>query len=162
MGVSGCGKTTLGELLAGALDVRYYEADSFHPRANIEKMSSGTPLDDDDRWPWLDIIRKEAAACQNQGVSAVFSCSALKESYRTFIEDGLSELPFWVYLKGDFETIHQRMLQRKNHFQKADMLKSQFRDLEEPGSALTLDIALSLEEKVRLIRSELKGSTPPG
>ncbi|MDC7239358.1 MAG: gluconokinase [Spirochaetales bacterium] len=155
MGVSGCGKTTLGELLSKDLKVEYFEADSFHPQANIDKMSRGIPLEDEDRWPWLDIIRKKASECQQRGEDAVFSCSALKESYRSFIEEELAEKPVWVYLKGDFDTIHQRMLQRKNHFQKADMLRSQFRDLEEPASALDVDINMPLDDKVRFIKESL-------
>jgi carbohydrate kinase (thermoresistant glucokinase family) len=148
MGVSGCGKTTLGEKSAEGLGLPYLEADSFHPQANIDKMSSGQPLNDDDRWPWLEAIRDKIKAFQAAGESAVFTCSALKESYRTFLGEGLSEPIEWVYLKGSFETIHDRMSKRSDHYFKADMLKSQFAALEEPDYGLILDIDLPLEEKI--------------
>jgi carbohydrate kinase (thermoresistant glucokinase family) len=151
MGVSGCGKTTLGKRVAESLDISYFEADEFHPPENIEKMSSGIPLNDDDRWPWLALIRERVKECQGKGESAVFTCSALKESYRFFLGEGLLEPMKWVYLKGDFETIFKRLEQRKGHYQKAGMLKSQFADLEEPDYGLVLDIKDPLEDKVRTV-----------
>ena len=151
MGVSGCGKTTLGEKSAEKLGWPYLEADSFHPEANIQKMSSGHPLNDDDRWPWLAAIRERIGEFQRSGESAVFTCSALKESYRRFLGEGLSEPVEWVYLRGTYETIHERMASRKNHYFKADMLKSQFADLEEPEYGLILDIDKPLEEKIQLL-----------
>ncbi len=151
MGVSGCGKTTLGERTAARLGLPYHEADSFHPEENIKKMSSGTPLTDDDRWPWLGAIRESVKEIQGRGDSAVFTCSALKESYRRFLEEGLAEPLKWVYLKGSFETIHGRMAARKGHYFKADMLKSQFAALEEPDYGIILDIELPLEEKIETL-----------
>jgi len=148
MGVSGCGKTTLGEQTAEQLKIDYFEADAFHPQANIDKMSAGTPLNDTDRWPWLELIREKMNYCMAHGKSAVFSCSALKETYRGFLAEGLPEPLTWVYLKGDFDIIFQRLQQRKGHYQKADMLKSQFADLEEPQYGTILDINVPLDEKV--------------
>ncbi|MBN2626312.1 MAG: gluconokinase [Spirochaetales bacterium] len=153
MGVSGCGKTTLGERSAQRLGLPYYEADGFHPRENIEKMSNGIPLTDEDRWPWLAAIRDSIKQIQGRGDSAVLTCSALKESYRRFLEEGLAEPLKWVYLKGSFETIHDRMASRKDHYFKADMLKSQFAALEEPDYGLILDIERPLEEKIEEVIS---------
>jgi len=148
IGVSGCGKTSLGSGLADRLGLRYFEADSFHPAANIEKMSCGKPLNDEDRWPWLGAIRSRVAALQKEGQSAVFTCSALKESYRAFLGEGLAEPVEWVYLKGTYEVIFDRMISRKDHYFKAEMLKSQFADLEEPENAFIMDIEIPLKEKV--------------
>ncbi len=148
MGVSGCGKTTLGKRAAESLGIPYFEADEFHPEENIRKMSSGIPLNDDDRWPWLALIRDKVKEYQDKGRSAVFSCSALKESYRFFLGEGLLEPMKWVYLKGDFDTIFNRLEQRTGHYQKAGMLESQFADLEEPDYGLTLNIEADLEDKV--------------
>lgn len=151
MGVSGCGKTTLGKRVAASQNIPYFEADEFHPPENIRKMSAGVPLNDDDRWPWLAGIRERVKECQDEGRSAVFSCSALKESYRFFLGEGLAEPMKWVYLKGDFQTIFERLERRKGHYQKAGMLKSQFADLEEPDYGLILDIEDPLEDKVRAV-----------
>jgi gluconokinase len=156
MGVSGCGKTTLGEKTAEGLGVEYFEADSFHPEANIQKMSSGIPLTDDDRWPWLHLIREKVGQYQSQDKSAVFSCSALKESYRQFLGQGLSEPIEWVYLQGRFEVIEKRMSNRKGHYFKVDMLRSQFADLEEPEYGLTLNIEDPLEEKIQTLVDTFK------
>lgn len=156
MGVSGCGKTTLGEKCAEKLRIGYFEADSFHPEVNIKKMSSGVPLDDDDRWPWLQYIKEKIIACQTAGESAVFSCSALKESYRQFLQDDLAEPIQWVYLRGSFDTIYQRLESRQGHYQKSDMLKSQFDDLEEPDYGIIIDIDMPLDEKIKTLSKNLK------
>ncbi|MDA3956815.1 gluconokinase [Oceanispirochaeta sp.] len=157
MGVSGCGKTTLGEKTAEGLKIDYFEADKFHPSANIEKMASGIPLNDADRWPWLALIREKAAEYQAAGKSAVITCSALKESYRQYLGEGLTSPLEWVYLKGSFEVIESRMSSRKGHYFKAEMLKSQFADLEEPEYGLILNIEDPLEEKVQILLDRFKG-----
>jgi len=154
MGVSGCGKTTLGEKVSEGLGLEYLEADSFHPKVNIDKMSSGQPLNDDDRWPWLEVIRDRIKAFQSEKTSAVFTCSALKESYRWFLGEELTEAISWVYLKGSFEVINDRMASRKNHYFKADMLRSQFADLEEPAYGTVIDIDIPLEEKVKTLLAQ--------
>ena len=107
MGVSGSGKSTVGKQLADALGVKYLEADDFHPSANITKMSNGEPLDDNDRWPWLDNLSTAASKLIDDGF--VMSCSALKESYRTRIKRHLGDNVAVVWLKGDFETIMERV-----------------------------------------------------
>ena len=153
MGVSGCGKTTLGQRLAESLEISYFEADSFHPQENILKMSRGEPLTDEDRRPWLESIRERILSCQQQGEAAVFSCSALKESYRALLTAGLPRPVQWVYLKGDYPTIYRRMASRKGHYFKESLLKSQFADLEEPRYGMVLDITLPLEEKLKRLIS---------
>ncbi|MDC7224988.1 MAG: gluconokinase [Spirochaetales bacterium] len=159
MGVSGCGKTTMGRKTAEALGWPYAEADDFHPPENIRKMSLGQPLDDDDRWPWLGAIREKIGEFQKAGESAVLSCSALKESYRRFLEEGLDEPIRWVYLKGSYETIRRRMAARKDHFFKEEMLKSQFDTLEEPDYGVVLDIQNSPEENVASLVRRFSGIT---
>ncbi|NLU66789.1 gluconokinase [Streptomyces sp. HNM0574] len=127
MGVAGTGKTTVGELLARELGVTYAEADAFHPPANVAKMSSGTPLDDADRAPWLDAIG--AWAHGREGLGGVVSCSALKRSYRDRLRAAAPGL-FFVHLTGDRELIGERMRQRTDHFMPTALLDSQFATLE--------------------------------
>ena len=135
-GVSGCGKTTIGKLLSKALKVPFYDADDFHPKANIEKMKSGRPLDDEDRYPWLSAMA-ESIAKWNKETGAVLACSALKESYRKILAKN-NEID-WIFLSGSYDTIFERMKNRK-HFMKADMLQSQFDALEVPAYGYHVDI----------------------
>jgi gluconokinase len=132
MGVSGCGKTTVGEKLAGRLGCPFYDGDDFHPPENVARMARGQPLDDDDRAPWLDrlneLIHGHLVRCQ----SAVVACSALKKSYRDRLRAGNEGLRF-VHLQGSFDLIRERMQARPNHYMKADMLQSQFDALEAPA-----------------------------
>lgn len=139
MGVSGSGKTTVGMLLAKKLNLPFYDADDFHPKANIEKMSRGIPLNDRDRLPWLGTLNKAISTWKNGGVLA---CSALKESYREQLSK--NHLIEWVYLAGDLETIQKRMEQR-DHFMKPEMLRSQFDDLEPPSYGIHVLIDQSPE-----------------
>lgn len=127
MGVAGTGKTTVGGLLAEALDVPYAEADAFHPPANIDKMSAGTPLDDTDRAPWLDAIGAWAHGRSGQG--GVVSCSALKRSYRDRLRAAAPGL-FFLHLIGDRALIAHRMESREGHFMPPALLDSQFASLE--------------------------------
>ncbi|MCQ8189282.1 gluconokinase [Streptomyces rugosispiralis] len=127
MGVSGTGKTTVGPLLAEELGVPYAEADDFHPPANIAKMSAGTPLDDDDRRPWLDAIGAWAHAHAEGG--GVVSCSALKRMYRDRLRSAAPGIVF-LHLTGDRELIAERMRERKGHFFSGDLLDSQLATLE--------------------------------
>lgn len=131
MGVCGAGKTTVGELLAQRLGARFEEGDKYHPRTNVEKMSKGTPLTDEDRWPWLESMAASIDRWQAEGTAAVIACSALKEAYRKILvgdRDGV----FVLYLRGDAETLAQRMRQRRHHFMPASLLWSQLATLEEP------------------------------
>jgi gluconokinase len=140
MGVSGVGKTTIGQLLSQRLAWPLLDADDFHPPGNIEKMRSGTPLTDEDRWPWLDRLNRVLREKDSNGESALLACSALKQRYRDRLADGLKDLR-WVYLKGSFELIEARMKARKGHYMKAGLLESQFATLEEPADAITAEIS---------------------
>lgn len=149
MGVSGSGKTTVAMALADAFDGVYLDADDFHPPANKKKMSSGIPLDDADRWPWLKILNRELArhAREHSGNPLFLACSALKRSYREYLAQGLSGLRF-VYLKGSRELIAERMGRRAGHFMPASLIDSQFAALEEPDEAIVLDIERTVSEMV--------------
>ncbi|MGV2830326.1 gluconokinase [Myxosarcina sp. GI1(2024)] len=151
MGVSGSGKTTVGRLLSERLGIPFYDADDFHPQANIDKMSKGIPLDDRDRQPWLLKLRDLIEDTLSSGKQGVLACSALKSKYRQTLQgDRIKEIT-WIYLKGDYNLIKQRMRQRQEHFLDEDMLRSQFEALEEPKAALTIDITYSPEEIVAQI-----------
>jgi gluconokinase len=147
MGVAGSGKTTVGQALASRLGWEFYEGDHFHPSANIAKMKAGIPLDDHDRAPWLASLRDLIASCLEQGCSGVLACSALKERYRRILQSAGPGVMF-VYLKGSYDLFYSRLADRMEHYLKADMLQSQFKDLEEPTDALTIDAGLSVGEIV--------------
>ena len=153
MGVAGSGKTLIGSMLARVLGWRYADADDFHSAANVEKMTRGIPLTDADREPWLDSMRQAIVAREKSGESAVLACSALKQRYRERLA-GSSDLAV-VYLKGDFDLVHTRLSNRPDHFMKAEMLASQFTDLEEPADAIVVDVARSPEEIVAEIQKRL-------
>ena len=152
MGVSGCGKTTVGRLLAERLGWEFLDGDNFHPPDNVTKMSRGTPLTDADRAGWLDRLAGLITESLQQGRSVVLACSALKQSYRDRLTVSPRQVRF-VYLKGSRELIGSRLLERAGHFMPPGLLESQFKDLEEPGNALVVDIRLSPEENVELIIS---------
>ncbi len=154
MGVAGTGKTTVGQQLAAMLGWEFRDADEFHSTQNIAKMSSGQPLDDADRAPWLAAIRAHIMAKTTRGESGVVTCSALKETYRQAILAGLNQVRL-VHLHGAPELIHQRIAARENHFMKPAMLDSQLAALEPPREALTLDIADSPPSLAAQIHSKL-------
>ena len=141
IGVSGSGKTTIGMLLAKKLGWNFYDADDFHPEENIEKMSKGIGLTDEDRWPWLKSIRD---FIDSRDEHMVFACSALKKSYRDDLRKSKSHIEF-IYLKGTKELILHRLEDRKGHFASADLLESQFQDLEEPQNIPVEDITQNPE-----------------
>ena len=159
MGVSGAGKSTVGKLIAARLDCPFRDADSFHPRANIEKMRRGEPLTDEDRWPWLQAIAAWIAEHRAAGTTCVVTCSALKRVYRDIVTNKQSSDVRLVYLKGGFDLIESRLKARKGHFMPPGLLRSQFDALEEPGAderAITVaidatpdEIADSAMEKLR-------------
>ncbi|MFD9391538.1 gluconokinase [Streptomyces sp. NPDC060000] len=145
MGVAGTGKTTIGPLLAARLCVPYAEGDDFHPQANIAKMSAGTPLDDDDRWPWLDAIG--AWADERAGLGGAVSCSALKRSYRDRLRAAAPGVVF-VHLSGDRALIEDRMAHRRGHFMPTALLDSQFatlQPLEADEAGVVVDVSGSPE-----------------
>ncbi|MER8016502.1 gluconokinase [Streptomyces griseoluteus] len=146
MGVAGTGKTTIGPLLAARLGVPYAEGDDFHPQANIDKMTAGTPLEDADRWPWLDAIGRWAHG--RAGLGGVVSSSALKRSYRDRLR---AEAPgaVFVHLTGSRELIESRMSQRQNHFMPTALLDSQFatlQPLQADEAGVAVDVSGSPEE----------------
>ncbi|MGB2589510.1 MAG: gluconokinase [Candidatus Acidiferrum sp.] len=146
MGTTGSGKTTIGTLLAKRFGWEFADADGFHPPANVEKMKHGIPLNDVDRAPWLKALRDRIIQWIAESHSAVLACSALKQSYRDELRVG-PDVRF-VYLKGSYELFSQRVLARKGHFAKQDLIASQFADLEEPTDAITVDTRESPEEIV--------------
>ena len=154
MGVSGSGKTAIGEILARDLGCAWFDADDYHPPANVEKMRSGHPLTDADRWPWLDRLNELLRAEDAKGRSAALGCSALKQIYRDRLAQGLGDVR-WVHLKGSFELIMSRLQQRKHRYMPASLLQSQFDTLEEPRDALTVDIADPPEALAERIRASL-------
>ncbi|MCA9952659.1 MAG: gluconokinase [Anaerolineales bacterium] len=151
MGVSGCGKTTVGEALAAHLNCSFYDGDDFHPPENVAKMARGIPLNDMDRAPWLARLVDLLQEHLDRGESIVLACSALKKRYRDQLR--VSEQVQFIYLEGDFEVIWQRMQSRKNHYMKPEMLRSQFEALEPPNKdeAIKVPIGHSVDEIMDLI-----------
>lgn len=139
MGVSGCGKSTVGTALARELGYTFADADDFHPSANVAKMRAGQPLNDDDRWPWLDALNQMLHSTRAQQGAVVLACSALKQRYRDRLSQQLPGLA-WVHLNGSFEQISARLAQRQHHYMPASLLRSQFEALESPADALTVSI----------------------
>lgn len=154
MGVTGSGKTTIGQRLAKDVNWVFHDGDDFHPPANVDKMRRGIPLTDEDRAPWLAALEHLIRDLIMQGQSAVISCSALKQSYRDRLAANRDEVVF-VYLKGDYRLARERLLSRKGHFMKADLLASQFDALEEPEGVLTVDFAQEPDVIVGQIRQAL-------
>lgn len=155
MGVTGCGKTTIGQQLAQELNWPFYDGDDFHPRANVEKMRAGIPLTDEDRDPWLatlqNLIREKLGVNQ----PAIIACSALKQKYRDRLQVDPLSVRF-VFLQGNFTTIAKRLAARTNHYMDPNLLASQFEALEEPRDALAVDIAQSPGAIVARIMSALQ------
>ncbi|MCL4105623.1 UNVERIFIED_CONTAM: hypothetical protein GTU68_057498 [Idotea baltica] len=154
MGVSGSGKSSVGQLLADQLGLVFIDADDHHPTSNIEKMKLGIPLTDEDRFPWL--TRLQQLAVDHLETGCVIACSALKESYRMWLSKSIEDKTIWIYLKGHCDLISQRIQDRKGHFMKGHMLKSQFEALEEPKDAVVIEITDPLEVIVGKIKMELK------
>jgi gluconokinase len=156
MGVSGTGKTTVAARLADRFGWTFIEGDSLHPPANIEKMSAGIPLDDDDRRPWLEALASIQAFHHGDGVSTVLTCSALKRGYRDVLRGGVPDgTVFFVHLAAPFEVLRTRMESRE-HFMPPSLLQSQFDTLEplgadEPGTVL--DVSQPLDAVVRAART---------
>lgn len=142
MGVSGCGKTTVASLIGGRLGWPFEEGDALHPQSNIDKMRSGHPLTDDDRWPWLDKVADWVEERLDARQNGLITCSALKRAYRNMIDRRRSGVVF-VFLSGSKELIATRLAVRHGHFMPPGLLDSQFADLEEPAAdepAIRIDI----------------------
>ncbi len=139
MGVSGAGKTAVGESLAKRLGWIFVDADDLHPASNIRKMTAGVPLTDEDRFPWLLSVRGVMVEHATAGRSAVVACSALKQTYREFLRRGLADVRF-VFLRGAPAVLERRLRERRNHFFDPNLLASQLEILEEPTDALVVDV----------------------
>lgn len=132
MGVSGSGKSTVGAALAREINAKFIDGDDLHPRANIQKMASGTPLNDDDRAPWLLRLNDAAYSLRHKNETGIIVCSALKRRYRDALRKDNEGMVF-IYMKGSFDVIADRLKARAGHFMPTDLLRSQFDALEEPG-----------------------------
>ncbi len=154
MGVTGCGKTTVGGLLAAKLNLPFLDADQYHPEENKHKMTRGIPLTDVDRIPWLNQISNVLADFQEKN-GAVLACSALKNQYREILQSGLKSNIIWIHLAGTSELILERLRQRHGHFMSPDLLGSQFETLETPENACNISIENSPEEIVNEIIKEI-------
>lgn len=159
MGVSGCGKSSVGEALAAHFAVPYIEGDAIHPPANIAKMSAGTPLNDEDRWPWLDALsaRLKAQAAQNCG--AIASCSSLKKSYRDRLQAGSGPQTRFIFLNCSRKTLERNQSARKGHFMPQSLLDSQLATLEPPhdeARAIVIDGNLSFDVVIQSIVAKLE------
>lgn len=154
MGVSSTGKSTIGKLLSKKLNLPFFDGDDFHPEANITKMASGKPLNDEDRHEWLvtlnDLLKSK------RGTGAIVACSALKSSYRTLLKKGIEEQLCFVYLKGSFQEVKSRMTERKGHFMPLALLQSQFDALEEPNDAIVVSIMETPDRVVQNIVEQLQ------
>lgn len=153
MGVSGCGKSTIGQMLAESLGIPFFDGDDYHPPANVKKMASGIPLNDEDRHEWLLILNDLAKDQAKNG--AVIVCSALKKRYRNILSTGLSSNVKWVYLEGTFGVIMDRLKKRKGHFMPASLLQSQFETLEIPKNAIRVTINQTPEQILEDIIGQL-------
>ena len=161
MGVSGSGKTTIARAVAEREGWRLLEGDVFHPPSNVAKMRAGTPLTDEDRWPWLRAIAREIDAMRSRGEQGVVACSALKRSYRDVLIGYRTDV-LLVYLQGSQDLIAERLAARKGHFMPAALLDSQFATLEEPGAdehPIIVSIATSPDAIVDEVVRQLKERT---
>lgn len=159
MGVSGSGKSTIGEALAERLDVPFIDADNLHPRSNVEKMRGGTPLNDEDRWPWLEIVADAMRNTADTNGRVVCACSALKRAYRDCLRKQADEPVAFILLHGEQAVIAERQANRPGHFMPPELLDSQFATLEpfEPDEhGIVLDVVLSVDEIVEKAEKALK------
>ena len=154
MGVSGCGKTSVGKAIAANLGWDFHDADDFHPPANVQKMAKGIPLTDSDRASWLASLHDLISSSLKQNQPGVLACSALKERYRQQLMEGNDDIQV-IYLKGSYDLIWSRMSTRKNHYMKPEMLRSQFDTLEEPVNALTIDVSTPVDQIVSTVLEKL-------
>lgn len=153
MGVSGCGKTTVGQKLAVQLGLPFYDADDFHPQTSVEKMRHGIPLTDEDRKPWLNQLAANIQVWEQEG-GAVLACSALKEQYRLMLQT-VPQIT-WIYLDGSRATILERLRARNAHYMPPILLDSQLEALEKPAYGIHVDVSLSPDQIVQEVLTKLK------
>lgn len=153
MGPTGAGKTTVGEILSRELGWEFADADNFHSPSNVEKMSKGIGLTDEDRRPWLAALRRKIEQWIAAGQNGILACSALKEAYRRELSVGPQVQ--WIYLKGSFQELTERVAARQGHYAKKELVVSQFAALEEPQDAITIDVSRSPEEVAAAVRGAL-------
>jgi carbohydrate kinase (thermoresistant glucokinase family) len=146
MGVSGCGKTTVGKMVAEELGWEFVEGDEYHSPENISKMSSGQPLNDDDRFDWMAALNSKISKILSAGESGVVACSALKNKHRIHLAQNWEDQVLYIHIQGTFDEIHQRMEAREGHYMKAGMLKSQFEALEPPENVPAYDASWTPEQ----------------
>jgi len=157
MGVSGSGKSTVGEALARHLGWSFHDADAYHPHANVEKMRAGIALDDDDRWPWLDRLNSLLRHSVAKRRPVVLACSALRERYRQRLASRVAGVLF-VHLSGSYELIAERLRARSHAYMPPSLLRSQFETLEAPGEALVVDVAEPVERIVETIARRVRAA----
>ncbi|SOE18945.1 gluconate kinase (SKI family) [Hoeflea halophila] len=160
MGVSGCGKTSVGEGLAQITGIRFMDGDALHPKANIDKMSAGIPLTDEDRWPWLERIGREFA---KSPVPLIIGCSALKRGYRDLIRHHAGAMVSFIHLSGSRQIIARRTQARKGHFMPPALLDSQFAALEPPTAdenSVSINIDQPLATIIAQAARHLEGKAP--
>ena len=155
MGVSGTGKSTIGQLLSDRTGWKFYDADDFHSPANIEKLSRGIALSDSDRQPWLQKLQQLITHTLAKQETGILACSALKLQYRQVLRGDSSQVVF-IYLRGDYDCIQRRVSERQGHFMSPSLLRSQFDALEEPQQALIVDVALEPEQIVAEILRQIE------
>ncbi len=163
MGVSGSGKTTIGEALADKLGFAFEDGDTYHPASNVAKMHSGIPLTDEDRWPWLQAIAQAIDCKAEANTPVVIACSALKRAYREILVHDREDVRI-VYLKGSHELITKRLALRTDHFMPTALLDSQFATIEEPlpkERVITVDIDASVDEILTQIVHQLHVTLTP-
>ena len=155
MGVSGTGKTTIGKILAAEPGWAFIEGDDFHPAENVEKINAGIPLNDEERWPWVQALRSRVDEACERGEKVVLACSALKQDYREYLEQNHPNCVSYVYLHGPKGLIRSRLAERKGHFMDPALLQSQFEALEPPKGALQVDVTPAPEAIAAEIRDRL-------
>lgn len=154
MGVSGCGKTTVGKQLSLKIGLPFFDADDFHPKSNIEKMKNNIPLNDEDRLPWLELLSEKIKDWESSG-GGILACSALKETYRKVLSSNTNNI-YWVYLYGSIELINDRMRKRGTHYMKRELLQSQFDTLEVPNYGFHISVEKNVEDIINDISSKIK------
>ncbi len=154
IGPMGCGKSTIGKMVAEKLGWSFYDGDDFHPRENVEKMRAGAPLTDEDRKTWLDILHEHIQRWLAEDRNAILACSALKQAYRDTLGADQDTVKT-VYLKGSYELLRKRLEDRIHPYMNKDLLKSQLEAMEEPEDGLTVDISQTPESIVDTIVKQL-------